>query len=72
MRNYFLPSDLWGGLVKAFFFGLIITSVGSFAGSRAQGGAEGVGKVSTLTVVYSSILILIMDFIVASILFGSI
>lgn len=72
MRNYFLPSDLWGGLVKALFFGLIITSVGCFAGSRAKGGAEGVGKVSTLTVVYSSILILIMDFIVAAILFGSI
>ena len=72
MRDFFLPSDLIGGLVKAVFFGLIITVVGCFAGSKAKGGAEGVGRVTTITVVYSSILILIMDFIVAALLFGSI
>ncbi|HOD18239.1 MAG TPA: ABC transporter permease [Candidatus Cloacimonadota bacterium] len=71
MRNYFLPSDLWGGLVKSIFFGLIITSIGCYTGSRASGGAEGVGKVTTQTVVYSAILILIMDFFVAWFLFGS-
>jgi len=70
MREHFLPSDLWGGLIKAFFFGLVITSVGCFAGSKAKGGAEGVGKVATLTVVYASILILVTDFIVATLLFG--
>jgi len=72
MRDFFLPSDLIGGLVKAVLFGLIITTVGCFAGTKAQGGAEGVGKITTMTVVYSSILILIMDFIVAAILFGTI
>ncbi|MDP8269483.1 MAG: ABC transporter permease [Candidatus Tenebribacter davisii] len=72
MRDFFLPSDLIGGLVKAIFFGLIITVVACFAGSRASGGAEGVGRVTTITVVYSSILILVMDFIVAALLFGSI
>lgn len=72
MKDFFLPSDLWGGLVKSVFFGLIITSIGCFAGSKAVGGAEGVGKVATITVVYSSICILIMDFIVAFILFGGI
>ncbi len=72
MKEFFLPSDLWGGLVKSIFFGLVITMVGCFAGNRAEGGAEGVGIVTTQTVVYSSILILIMDFIVASLLFGNI
>jgi len=71
MRDFFLPSDLWGGLVKALLFGLVISSVGCFIGQKASGGAEGVGKVATLTVVYSSILILIVDFIVASILFSN-
>ena len=71
MRNYFLPSDLWGGLVKSIFFGLIITSIGCYSGSRATGGAEGVGKVTTQTVVYSAIMILIMDFTVAWLLFGT-
>ena len=71
MRDFFLPSDLIGGLVKAIFFGLIITVVGCFAGSKAKGGAEGVGRVTTITVVYSSILILITDFFVAALLFGT-
>jgi phospholipid/cholesterol/gamma-HCH transport system permease protein len=71
LRNYFLPSDLWGGLVKSALFGLIITSIGCYAGSRATGGAEGVGKVTTQTVVYSAILVLIVDFIVAWFLFGA-
>jgi len=71
MRDFFLPSDLWGGLVKALLFGLVISTVGCFVGQKASGGAEGVGKVSTLTVVYSSILILILDFIVASLLFSN-
>ncbi len=57
--------------MKAIFFGLIITVVGCFAGSKAKGGAEGVGRVTTITVVYSSILILITDFIVAALLFGT-
>lgn len=70
MKSYFIPSDLWGGLVKSLFFGLIITSIGCFEGSRTVNGAEGVGKVTTQTVVSSAILILIMDFTVAWILFG--
>ncbi len=71
MKNYFMPSNLWGGLVKAFFFGLFITMIGCFAGSRTEGGAEGVGRVATMTVVYASIAILIVDFVVATVLFGS-
>ncbi len=70
MKNYFLPSDLWGGLIKSLFFGLIITSIGCFEGSRTVNGAEGVGKGTTQTVVYSAILILVMDFTVAWLLFG--
>ena len=70
MKNYFLPSDLWGGLVKAVFFGFIVTALGCFLGTKTENGAEGVGKVTTYTVVFSSILILILDFAVASILFG--
>jgi len=71
MKNYFVPSNLWGGLVKAFFFGLFITMIGCYAGSKTQGGAQGVGNVTTATVVYASIAILVVDFVVAAILFGS-
>ncbi len=70
MKSYFEPFDLWSGLIKSsssvsdHFYRLLF-------GDRSSGGAEGVGKSTTLTVVYSSVTILIMDFIVAWILFGA-
>ncbi|MDP2173840.1 MAG: ABC transporter permease [Candidatus Cloacimonadaceae bacterium] len=70
MKSYFEPSDLWGGLIKSVVFGFLITTLSCFFGSRSFGGAEGVGRSTTLTVVYSSVLILVMDFFVAWILFG--
>lgn len=70
MKNFFLPTDLWGGIIKAVLFGIIITSLGCFVGNKAHGGAEGVGRAATRTVVYSAILVLIMDFVVASVLYG--
>ena len=71
MRSYFVTSDLWGGIAKSIVFGFIITSFSCYHGDRCFGGAEGVGKATTLTVVYSSVFILVMDFIVAWVLFGA-
>lgn len=71
MRSYFEPSDLWGGLAKSVVFGFIITGFACFHGNRCFGGAEGVGRATTLTVVYSAVAILVMDFIVAWLLFGA-
>ena len=70
MRSYFIPSDLWGGLAKSIVFGFIITSFACFHGDRCFGGAEGVGRATTQTVVFSAVAILVMDFIVAWLLFG--
>ncbi|GAB1367121.1 MAG TPA: ABC transporter permease [Candidatus Cloacimonas sp.] len=72
MRSYFEASDLWGGLAKSLVFGFIITSFACFHGDRCFGGAEGVGRATTQTVVYSAVAILVMDFIVAWFLFGAI
>jgi phospholipid/cholesterol/gamma-HCH transport system permease protein len=71
MRAYFEPFDLWSGLLKSIVFGFIITSFACYFGDRSFGGAEGVGRSTTQTVVYSSVAILIMDFIVAWMLFGA-
>jgi len=71
MKSYFEPFDLWSGLIKSAVFGFLITTISCYFGDRSTGGAEGVGKSTTLTVVYSSVTILIMDFIVAWILFGA-
>ncbi len=55
-------SDVWSGLIKSAFFGMIIAFIGCFKGFETEGGAEGVGKATTSAVVTSSILILIVDY----------
>ena len=55
-------SDLYSGLAKTVFFGMIIALVGCFQGLKTRGGAEGVGKSTTRAVVIGSVLILISDY----------
>ncbi|MDP1852759.1 MAG: ABC transporter permease [Candidatus Omnitrophota bacterium] len=53
--------DLFTGLLKALFFGMIIAIVGCFEGLKAEGGAEGVGKATTTSVVISFVAIIAAD-----------
>jgi phospholipid/cholesterol/gamma-HCH transport system permease protein len=54
--------DVLGGVIKAYFFGLIIGWVGCYKGYYTYGGAQGVGNATTQAVVLSSILILITNY----------
>ncbi len=62
-------SDLINGMIKAFFFGIILTVVGCYKGLHARGGALGVGSATTGSVVLSCILILLFDYILTAIMF---
>ena len=65
IRNTLLYMELWdifSGLIKAAVFGIIIALIGCWQGLKAEGGAEGVGRATTRTVVISSVLILIVNF----------
>ena len=57
-----LAIDLASGIGKTFFFGFAIGLIGCFNGLRTSGGADGVGRATTATVVTASITVLIMDF----------
>jgi phospholipid/cholesterol/gamma-HCH transport system permease protein len=72
LRIFFHVSDVLSGLVKAVFFGAIIAMMGCFHGLRTEGGAEGVGIATTRAVVSSCLLILITDYILASLLFRAV
>ncbi len=61
--------DITNGLIKALVFGGIVAWVSCYKGYHCRHGAEGVGKASTETMVHSSILILIADYIMSSIMF---
>lgn len=61
--------DLYNGLIKAAFFGLILSLFGCYKGFSMTGGAEGVGKATTEAVVLSSIWILVSDYFLTAIMF---
>ena len=69
LRLYFHLRDVFSGLIKSFFFGGIISLMGCYYGLRSEGGAEGVGVATTHAVVASCLLILIVDYLLASFLF---
>jgi len=61
--------DIWVGIIKAAVFAMIIVIVACYKGFNTTGGAEGVGKATTGTVVVASVTILITDFFLTNILF---
>jgi phospholipid/cholesterol/gamma-HCH transport system permease protein len=62
MRRLTDPEDVIMGLIKAAVFGVIISSVSCYKGLNCRGGAEGVGRATTESVVMASISILIVNF----------
>jgi phospholipid/cholesterol/gamma-HCH transport system permease protein len=55
-------NDLASGIGKTFFFGFAVGLIGCYNGLRTTGGADGVGRSTTVTVVASAITVLILDF----------
>ena len=54
--------DIASGLGKAVFFGIFISTIACYNGLATRGGADGVGRATTQTVVVASISVLISDF----------
>lgn len=55
-------------LIKTLFFAFIITSIPAYHGYYTRGGSLEIGRSSTKSVVYSSILILIVNYILTQLL----
>jgi len=64
----FRPYNVAYALIKTGFFAFIITSISAYHGYYTSGGALEVGQSSTKAVVYSSIVILICNFILTQLL----
>jgi len=67
--KYMAWKDVWTGLVKSVAFAIVISMVGCYMGLKTKGGAEGVGRATTLSVVTSFILIILFDCILTGIFF---
>jgi phospholipid/cholesterol/gamma-HCH transport system permease protein len=60
--------DVWMGLIKPFFLGFVIVSIGCHVGLRTRGGTQGVGRSTTNAVVASSVAVLVVNFMVTKLL----
>lgn len=56
-------SDFLVGILKTAFFGLLIALTGCYYGMKTVGGTQGVGQATTKSVVTSSLLIVVSDFV---------
>jgi phospholipid/cholesterol/gamma-HCH transport system permease protein len=60
--------DVWMGLIKPFFLGFTIVSIGCHVGLRTTGGTQGVGRSTTNAVVASSVAVIAVDYLVTQFL----
>ncbi|MBN2029085.1 ABC transporter permease [bacterium] len=61
-------TDFFGGIFKAVIFGFFIALIGCYNGLKVEGGAEGVGKATTRSVVASSVCVMISDYFLTKLL----
>ncbi len=68
MQEYVETGDIWEGVLKSVVFGVTASLVAVFEGYTAERTAEGVGLATTRTVVITSVLVLILDYMITAFL----
>jgi len=61
-------SDFFGGIFKSVFFAFFASLIGCYFGMKVEGGAEGVGKATTQSVVATSVSVMISDYFLTKLL----
>ena len=70
LRAFFVPNNVNMMYVKSVVFAFILTTVSCFQGYFVKSGSIELGKASTNAVVFSNILILLSDYVIAVLLTG--
>lgn len=68
LREGFVPFNVFFGLIKAYTFAFIISTIPAYYGYYVKGGALEIGRSSTKSVVVSCIMILFADYLLAALL----
>lgn len=63
-------ADVLNGIIKSVVFGIIVTWIAVFQGYFSEPNAAGIGRATTRTVVFSSLLVLALDFILTAVMMG--
>jgi len=64
--------DIVNGVIKSFVFGVVVTWIAVFEGYDAVPNSEGVSRATNHTVVYSSLAVLGLDFVMTALMLGEI
>jgi phospholipid/cholesterol/gamma-HCH transport system permease protein len=62
--------DVINGIIKSVIFGTVVTWIAVYQGYMCPPTSEGIGKATTRTVVFSSLAILGLDFLLTAMMFG--
>ncbi len=63
-------TDIVNGIIKSIVFGLVVTWIAVFQGYDAQPTSAGIANATTRTVVYSSLAVLGLDFVLTAMMIG--
>ncbi len=66
ITQYLEFADIGTGVLKAVVFGFLVSSIGTYLGYVARGGARGVGQATTAAVVYAAITIFAANYFLSS------
>lgn len=69
VREHVELYDVTSGLIKAAIFGFLLSWIATYKGYHTTGGAKGVGRSTTKSVVFACIAIFIADYVLTSLLF---
>jgi phospholipid/cholesterol/gamma-HCH transport system permease protein len=64
----FIPFHVTYAFIKTFIFGILLASIPAFHGYYMKGGALEVGKASTVAFVWTSVMIILMNYILTQLL----
>jgi phospholipid/cholesterol/gamma-HCH transport system permease protein len=62
--------DIVNGIIKSIVFGGVVTWIAVFQGYDTVPTAQGIGRATTRTVVYSSLAVLGLDFVLTAVMMG--
>lgn len=69
IKSMMAMKDVYKGIFKGFIFALEISMISCYQGLKTEGGASGVGKATTGSVVYSMLIVFITNFFLTAVLF---
>jgi len=68
--NVLFQSDVLNGVIKSLVFAVVVTWIAVFQGYDCEPTSEGISRATTRTVVYASLAVLGLDFVLTALMFG--